>query len=155
MYCSACGSAMPVNLSYCNKCGARVSTANNDSIAKPSQTYPESLVWAIVAVFVCGLGAIIGLMAVMKNVVGFETHLILAVTFFSFLLMLAVEGLFITLLFKNKTHATDSIDIAALKEHKTKELAEGQPPALHEPLSSVTEGTTRAFEPIYRRDAKL
>lgn len=154
MYCSACGSAIPANLSYCNKCGARVGATNNDSI-KPSSTYPESLVWAIVAVFVCGLGAIIGMMAVMKNVVGFQTHLILAITMISFLLILAVEGLFITLLFKNKMPATDSIDGHRLKEHQTKELAEGERPALHEPLSSVTEGTTRAFEPIYRRDAKL
>ena len=154
MYCSACGSAVPPNLSYCNRCGARVG-ASNDSSGRPSQTYPESLIWAIVAVFVCGLGATIGLMAVMKNVVGFETHLILAVTMISFFLTVAVEVLFITLLFKNKMHASDSIDGPRLKEHQTKELAEGERPALHEPLSSVTEGTTRAFEPIYRRDAKL
>jgi anaerobic C4-dicarboxylate transporter len=155
MYCSACGSAIPANLSYCNKCGARIGTANNDSIAKPSQTYPESLIWAIVAVFVCGLGAIIGMMAVMKNVVGFETHLILAITMISLLLTVAVEGLFITLLFKSKLPATDSIQTPRLKEHQTKELAQGERLGLPEPLSSVTEETTRAFEPIYRRDAKL
>ena len=155
MYCSACGSAIPTNLSYCNRCGARVGTANDDSIAKPSSTYPESLVWAIVAVFVCGLGAVIGLMAVMKKVVGFDAGIILAITYISLFMTLAVVGVFIAMLLKNRIRTNESIDHAELKEHQTKELAEGQMPALQEPLSSVTDDTTRAFEPIYRRDAKL
>jgi len=89
-----------------------------------------------------------GLMAVMKEVVGFDTNLILAVTYICLFMMLVLEGVFIAMLLKTRMRVKNSIDDAKLKEHQTKELTEGQPPALQEPLSSVTEGTTRAFEPI-------
>ena len=154
MYCSACGSAIPPELSYCNRCGARVGGSKDDSIAKTTSTYPESLVWAIVAVFVCGLGAIIGMMAVMKKVVGFDAGIILAITYISLFMTLAVVGVFVAMLLKTRMHAKESIDNAELKEHQTKELTEGHT-VFQEPLSSVTEDPTRAFEPIYRRDAKL
>jgi uncharacterized paraquat-inducible protein A len=150
MYCSSCGATVAQGVSYCNRCGAKIIGATDESSNKPSELFPESLVWAIVSVFIVGLGAIIGLMAVMKEVVGFNLSIILAVTVVSFLLMLAVEGVLIWLLLNRKKGAREAGDTERLKEQTTKELGAAQPRALPEPVPSVTEHATRAFEPSYR-----
>src|SRR5262245_13595259 len=122
MYCSSCGSAVPPNLTYCNKCGAKVARA--DTITKPSDLIPESLVFAMVAVFILGVGVTIGLMAVMKQAVGFDWPLILAVTMVCFMLIMALEAVIISLIFKSVRFARELVESgpARLKEQTTKEL---------------------------------
>jgi hypothetical protein len=125
-----------------------LSGAKGEDITKPAELFPESLVWAIVTVFVAGLGATIGLMAVMKQVLDFK-GVIIAFTLLSFLLMLVVEGVFIWMLLGRKRGAKEVGDTARLKEHAMKELGAAQALGLPEPAPSVTEHTTREFEPIY------
>ena len=77
MYCSSCGAAVAPALSYCNRCGAKmggVTASQTDSVALLSL---DSLVWAIVGVYVFGLGAIMGLLAVMKQVLAFDVGILL------------------------------------------------------------------------------
>jgi hypothetical protein len=62
--------------------------------------------------------------------------------------MLLVEGVFIWQLLRGKRGAEERGDIALSKEQATKELDAAQARVLPEPASSVTEHTTRAFEPI-------
>ena len=140
MYCSSCGSAVPQNLSFCNRCGAKV-----DAINKPAELSPNSLLNAIVAVFVLGLGAIVGLMALMKG-----DPIILAAAMLSFLLMLVIEGVLIGLLLKGRKGAKEAGGTERLKEQTTRELEGAQARLLPEPVASVTEQTTRTLEPIYR-----
>jgi methyl coenzyme M reductase gamma subunit len=64
--------------------------------------------------------------------------------------MLLVEGVFIWQLLRRKRGAEETGDTALSKEQATKELDAAQPRVLPEPVPSVTEHTTRAFEPIYR-----
>ena len=144
MYCSSCGSAVAQNLSYCNRCGAKVSTVKGEAGIKSSEVKPESLVASIVALFIFGLGAIAVLVGVLKQVAGFDPHILLAVTMFSFALMLVVEGVLIGLLLKGKRGDTER-----LKAQTTKELGEAHAQPLIEAVPSVTEHTTRAFERIY------
>ena len=148
MYCSACGSAITPHLTYCNRCGARV----NGRTEPPARVadFPESLVAAMVALFVFGLGVIIGLMAVMKNVVHFEFGVILALTFFTMTLLIILEAVFIYLLFSARRSARQRSLHEDLTQNTTRELRESHTPLLSEPMPSVTEQTTRAFEPIYR-----
>jgi hypothetical protein len=148
MYCSSCGAAIAQDLSYCNRCGAKVSGGKADGAHKPAEMVPDSLVNAITAVFVVGLGAIIGLMAVMKKVIGFENDVIFAITVFCLVLMLGIEGVLIKLLLDRKRGVKEVGTTGRLKERTTKELGEAQGRALPEPVPSVTEHTTRAFEPI-------
>src|SRR5215211_2498167 len=105
MYCSTCGGAVAHGLSYCNYCGTKLGGANDDNVIKSSEAKPELLVSALVAVFVLGLGAIAVLIGVLKAVAGFDLSLLLAVTIFSFLLMLLVEGVLIGLLLSGKRRA--------------------------------------------------
>ncbi len=150
MYCSSCGVVVAEGLSYCNQCGAKLSGAKNVGIAKVAKAQPESLVWAVVAIFVVGLGSIMGLMGILK--VQFNAGLGI-VTIFSLiilLLMLVVEGVFISLLFGSKSESNDGKSaMELLRKQTTRELEAAQPHALSEPVASVTEHTTRAFEPIY------
>jgi predicted amidophosphoribosyltransferase len=149
MYCSSCGGAVPAGLSYCNYCGEKLSGAKSVSIIKSPEVKPEMLVAAMVFTFVFGLGAITVLMGVMKAVLRFELGPIFAFTLLSFLIMLLVEGVIVRLLFRRKRGAEDAGDIVQLKGQATKELDVAQARVLPEPLPSVTEHTTRAFDPIY------
>lgn len=149
MYCSSCGGTVAQGVSYCNLCGAKLNKAKDESVAKPAELFPESLVWAIVVVFTVGLGVTIGLMAVMKDLLNFGQGLIIGFTLLSFLLTIVVEGVLIWMLLESKRNAQKSGVPAPLKEQTTRELDTAQALSLPEPVPSVTEHTTRTFEPIY------
>jgi uncharacterized membrane protein len=148
MYCSACGVVVTHGLTYCNHCGAKVSGEKDDRAIKSSAVKPESLVWGMVAVLVFGFTGIVFLMMAMK-MVGLNEGQILAFTILSFLIMLLVEGVFIWQLSHRTRGAAKTGDAALSNEQARKELEAAQARALPEGLPSVTEHTTRTFEPIY------
>ena len=148
MYCPSCGAAVAQGLSYCNYCGAKLSGAKGDSLIKSSEVKPGSLVWGMVAVLVFGFVAITFLMMAMK-MVGLNVGQILAFTILSFLIMLLVEGVIIWQLLRRKRGAEETGDTALSKEQATKELDVAKARVLPEAMPSVTEHTTRSFEPIY------
>jgi uncharacterized paraquat-inducible protein A len=151
MYCSSCGAAVARGMSYCNLCGAKLNDAQSESTNKPAESFPESLVWAIVSVFVVGLGVTIGLMALMKDLLNFSQGLIVTFTVLSFALMFAVEGVLIWLLFERLRSAKKASGTSQLKEQTTRELDSPDVRALPEPVPGVTEQTTRPFEPLYNK----
>lgn len=140
MYCSSCGTAVMPGLSYCNHCGAKLRGATDNSIAKSSEPRPEMLVVAMVFSLVGGLGAIIGLMMALKMVFPERENsgLIIFFTLISFLIMLAVEGVFVWMLLSRKKNDKEA----------AKELNEAKALVLPEPALSVTEHTTRALDPV-------
>lgn len=147
MYCSSCGLAVAKGLSYCNHCGAKLST-NSTNDTESAELKPGLLVSAMVVTFVLGLIAITMLIGVMKSVLDLNAGQILAFTLLSFLTMLSLEGVFLKLLFRRPGGA-EARDDMRLKGHATKELDAANARALPEPVPSVTENTTRAFDPIY------
>lgn len=149
MYCSSCATVVAQGSSYCKNCGAKLSGTKGESVAKPTELFPDSLIWAIVAVFVVGLGCIIGLMAVMKEELNMNDGMIAAVVLMSFVLLFMIEAVFIWLLVNRKRAAKEVSNIERPKEQTTKELDPSKARALPEPVPSVTEHTTRTFEPIY------
>ena len=151
MYCSSCGVAVAQGLSYCNYCGAKLNGAEGES---SSLVKPELLVSAMVGLFILGLVAIAVLVGVLKSVAGFDFPILIAVTFFSFILMLLIEGFLIGLLLKGKKRSKETGAIDGLKQHTTRELGEVKTRALAEPASSVTDHTTRTLEPAIARDSR-
>ena len=149
MYCSSCGVAVTPGLSYCNYCGEKLSGAKPGSVIKSPEVKPESLVGAMVFTFVFGLGAITVLMGVMKAVLRLEAGVVLAFALVSFLIMLSLEAVFIRLLLRRKRGAEEAGDTVRLKGQATRELDAGQARGLPEHMPSVTEHTTRAFDPTY------
>lgn len=149
MYCSSCGAAMAQNLSYCNRCGAKAGGAQAGGAGRQSsELSPNALLSAIAAVFVFGLAAIVGLMALMKEGVGFNP-VILVAAMLSFVLIIAVESLLVWLLLSGRRGGGRAGAAARLNEHATAALGEAPARSLPEPTSSVTEHTTRAFDPAY------
>lgn len=150
MYCPSCGASVAQELSYCNYCGAKLNGGKSDSLIKTTELRAESLIIsAMVGLFILGLVAIAVLVGVLKAVAGFDLSLLLAVTTFSFLLMLMVEGVLIVRLLKGRRETKGAGHTERLNEQKTRELGEAQARVLPEPVPSVTEHTTRAFDPIY------
>jgi hypothetical protein len=96
----------------------------------------------MVFTFIFGLLAIAVLLGVMKSALGLELGQILGFAVLSFLIMVLLEGVFLLLIFRrNRGEERATPELAA--RPTTKELA-----APREPVSSVTDHTTRAFEPI-------
>ena len=151
MYCSSCGAAVVPGLSYCNHCGARLSGGKADVTARQAELFPDSLIWAIVSVFVVGMGTTIGLMAMLKQLLDLGQGLIIAFGLLGFALMIAVESVFIYLLLsRRRTSAKEAIEDERTAGRATKELdAAREARTLPEPVPSVTEQTTRTFEPAY------
>lgn len=144
MYCSSCGVAGPQGLTYCKNCGAKLN--RSDSGNESSEIKPGGLITMMVATFVMGTFVIAMLMGVMKVIVQFDVGLIIGFAALSFLVMLTLEGIFIKLLFSRKRgdYEPSQQDNPAT----TKEL-EAQSRLPIEAVPSVTEHTTRAFDPVY------
>jgi hypothetical protein len=148
MFCSSCGAVTAQGLSYCNHCGAKLSADKKNNAIKSAEVKPEALVWGMVAVMVFGFAATMFLMLAMK-MVGFNVGQILAFTILSFLIMLSVEGVFMWQFLHRKRGPEAAGEPALANGQTTKELYEAQARALPEHMPSVTEHTTRAFDPIY------
>ena len=93
----------------------------------------------------------IGLLAVLKEVVGFNLGLIAAVMLLGFGLMVALESVLVYLLLSGRKAASteESYELREAKEARPLGLNEAQQGVLLEHPASVTEHTTRTFEPIY------
>ena len=143
MYCSTCGSAVSPGLAYCNRCGAEL--ANQPNPTKLSATSMESLVWAIAAVTIVGMGSVIGLMAVMKEVLHFSDALITIFSLLFLAIFMGVDVVFIRLL-HSKFGVRKLSSPTAKNELRTKDLDEPKVLVLSEPPPSVAEHTTRTLE---------
>lgn len=97
-----------------------------------------------------GLGAVIVLM-MMKEVVHSNEGLINGFAFMTFLAFLLIDVLFAWLLLRSKKSTGENVDIIQLKETIRAELQAAQTSGLAEPVSSVTDHTTRTLEPVESR----
>ena len=146
MYCSTCGVAVAQGLSYCNYCGAKLGSKEDEDTRLP-KVRPELLVSAIAGLFIFGLMAMIMLMGVMRVILGLTVESVLAISLFPFLLLLFLEGMFIRLLFRGKGKSDSAQTLPAVGT--TRELDAAHARSLTEHRPSVTEHTTRAFQPIH------
>lgn len=144
MFCSACGVAVTQGLTYCKNCGTKVSREDE---RRPAEPKPENIIVMMVATFVMGLCAIGALMVVLKAI-QFDFGPLMAITMLSFLVMLGLEGIFIRLLFRGRQRYEDKDTMLKSAQTTTKQLeAQSQFPL--QPVESVTEHTTRAFDPVF------
>jgi hypothetical protein len=102
----------------------------------------------MVFVFVFGMVAIAALMAVVRRLPDFDFGRVMAVLMMSFLMMFLVEGVFAWLLLRRRSAVKETGSADVLKEQwTTNELDAARARALPDPVPSVTENTTRLFEP--------
>jgi cytoskeletal protein RodZ len=104
-----------------------------------------------VSVTVVGIGAVIGLMAVMSEVVHFNIGLIVAFSLLVFLAFLGVDSVIVWLLLRPSREAREAYFRTQHAELTTNELADSKARVLAEPSFSVTDHTTHTLEPAERK----
>jgi hypothetical protein len=148
MYCPNCGKTVDKKLKYCNGCGERLGTAQDEKGGTPGAMLDqilETLFWFAMG----GLGILIGLVAVLlskdlpPNLVATIVIAYLATIFgVCFFLARQVPKLIDA---KLKTYAEASVSTgpAQLEPVTTAQLDE-----YHEPVMSVTDHTTKTLDKV-------
>src|SRR4029453_14176969 len=121
MYCSSCGTSIAHGLAYCNHCGGKL--IQPQTSLDQTQLFPDSLVWAIVTVFIIGLGAIMGLIALMKAQLKANIGFLMFFSMLSFALMTAIEVVLVWLLISRSRVRKTAGEIDQ-KQKNTSELSE-------------------------------
>ena len=147
MYCSSCGVAVAKGVSFCNYCGERL--ASTETGLEFREVRPGLIVSAMAGVFVLGLPAIVFLIF-MLNAVRLDPQQSMAFAWVSLLLLIALEVVFLMLLLRQRSRKDETGQSDQFKGSQTNELEINHPAALAEPLASVTEHTTRAFDSVPR-----
>ena len=147
MYCSSCGVAVAKGVSFCNYCGAKL--PSSDTELEFREVRPGLLVSAMAGIFVLGLPGIVFLMFMM-NAVHLDPQQTMAFAWMSLLLLVALELVFLFLLLRRRPRRDETGERDHFKGSETNELEMKHPGMLAEPVASVTEHTTRAFDPIPR-----
>ena len=149
MFCQSCGTALTKGLTYCSRCGARVaSPAQNDNLAQVVCV----LAFFSTVVALGGLGLIYFLVRQLL-LLGFEQSRIVVVTFFCLLAVVGLAALLITHMSRALNvflhpAAGQGTEAADTPEPAGRQTAQIEAP--REPASSVTDHTTRTFDPVYQ-----
>ncbi len=156
MYCHACGSALSRQTKYCPRCGAKLDreeTAATKTDAERFDEYSEGLFW----ITIFGLGFIFGGAIVLK-IFEFSRGVIIAYLVLSSAAFLINFGLNLreALRLSRSLKKAESDTLTA--QHDTNKIlpAGGAMPSElpQSSATSVTEDTTRSFDPIPREITK-
>ena len=148
MYCSTCGVALAKGLSFCNYCGARL--PSTETSLEFREVRPQLLVSAMAGVFVLGLPGITFLIFMLNAALRLDSGQVMAFAWTSLLLLVALEAIFVLLLLRRKPLKDEPRHDHEFRGPQTNELEAKRAGVLSEPAPSVTEHTTRAFDPIPR-----
>lgn len=149
MYCSSCGAVVIQGLSYCNRCGANLKPPESSPHSKP-----VGLAWLIafgIAMMGTPIGGVTLIATFIKELldrgIPFKEVLLLAMVMLAMIFGAAV--LLARLLSPLVKAYLKSVEPAESKKAELSGHSPAQLEAAREPVSSVTENTTRAFEPVY------
>jgi len=155
MYCPSCGTEYTIELKYCNRCGANLST---EVAAQPEPvvvnlTKPTLIIGAVMTLLTLGgFGMVIGGAIELARNVQLGGDPVIGMVVMGMLTILTTDIFLVRQLSKIINAALSSSTqvprkrINALANHPMAQLP--QPPTSRlQGVSSVTEGTTRFFEP--------
>jgi hypothetical protein len=150
MYCPSCGSEVTSELSYCNRCGVNLKPSNQSGqpVKLVGATWAISM--AVVLVTLGGFGMMFGLvMALISHGVNLSGGGMFLIVL-SLLIILAIASLLVRQLSRVLDLAQFSGNANQSNERKLSEQRVPQIAAPREPVASVTEHTTRIFEPVHQ-----
>lgn len=149
MYCQSCGTALAMEMKYCNRCGAQlVTTKDNDTVKlfeKRMDSEMEGLFW----ITVLGLALILGGMALLKKMQLSES-IILIYMILGFAAVIAYFGLGVWQVRRLKQSSQEATTNLPLEEGHTSELEPAKEWPTLEGGSSITDQTTRGLERVPR-----
>lgn len=146
MYCSACGHEATIDVNYCKRCGNVLSPQTSLQTKPISLTGPS---WAMALMVMVMVGTVFGAvvnMAEMKVSAVALTWMVIA----GLSTIIALVALILRQLSRMTIVNQQKTVVASSKPQITAELYQARPGALPEHMPSVTEHTTRVFEPVYR-----
>ena len=158
MFCPSCGAEYTIELKYCNRCGANLNTdlAMQPQIVPISLTKPAIILGSIVMLITLGgFGMLMGGAIELSRTARLDPDNISAIIVVGMLTLLTMDIFLIRLLTKI---INASLSSSTLKQPRPLN-APAHPPSMQLPqpatsrlqgAPSVTEGTTRFFEPAYR-----
>ena len=146
MYCQSCGIAIDPAMRFCHRCGSSVLTSAEAADIKKSfkrlDDYLDGLFW----ITAFGIGLTAGGMVLLKKT-GFSENFILAFVILSstaFLINFVINLWIVFGIVKQ------SKKVLSQSQAHTRELEPTKsPPALHP--ASITDNTTRSFEPVFNK----
>jgi hypothetical protein len=144
MYCANCGTPLTQGLSYCNRCGANLKERPEVSTGALS-----AFLTAITLIGTIGLGVMFGGALVLRRGALLSQELIGVFMLFTFLITSMVEIMLVRNLSK-LTSANEKKNYFPAPQPVPQDLRLTQGMPLGEPVSSVTENTTRTLEYIRR-----
>ena len=140
MYCASCGTPLTQGLSYCNRCGANLREHKETSTGAIM-----AFLAAITLIGLAGLGIMLGGALVLKNEAGFKSEIIGVFMLFTFLIVAMTEFMLVRNLSK-LTGSNEQPKHLPAPHVAPPDLRLPQGTPLGEPVSSVTDNTTRTLE---------
>jgi hypothetical protein len=161
MYCATCGTPVAAGLSFCNRCGTNL---KKEPVGSRDNSTVNSLVSAIVLVGIFGLGIMCGGAIALKKGAELQEP---AVVFFM-ILSFAIVGFVELFLVRQLSRVLDASrrqeDLDQLPQQQqplfqpalvpASEIRAAQLRTMPEPVTSVTENTTRTLEHSFRPSLK-
>ena len=147
MYCSACASPVTAGLKFCNRGGANL----NKDQEVPGSSLGAGLIWAVVVIALFGLGITFGGAIALKNGGGLHDDIVGLFMLFSFVII----GLAELFLLRQLSRVLGANNQSQRVENTPPlfQPAQSAPPRelravrdTAEPITSVTENTTRTLE---------
>src|SRR4030095_13763058 len=140
MYCHTCGGRLEQSLSYCNHCGANLSTLKVQDQAETAGMAIDTLLWVIVGTTITLLGMALGALVLMNNN-AINERLGMAFVILTFLARVVSDGVLVWRLLHLNRGAEE---IRAAPKPNDLSIEESNPlteRALQEPLEPVSSVT--------------
>jgi hypothetical protein len=158
MYCSSCGVEVTKELNYCNRCGANLNAAS--SLATQVYSPPVKLTGPIAALGATVILSLIVIFAAADKLSerGIHPTALAWIIIISMAMVFGIVGhitrLMATLLKNSSKGAEEQRPAQLRKPQPNEQLPAAQTGPMNAPISSVTDHTTRTFEPAYRERRK-
>jgi hypothetical protein len=147
MYCASCGTPLTQGLSYCNRCGTSLREKQGTNTGAIS-----AFLTAITLIGVGGLGLMFAGALVLRRGAGLSQELIGFFMLFTFLIISMIELMLVRNLSKLMGSKEEKKNHFPAPQPVSNDLRLPQATPFGEPVSSVTENTTRTLEYL-RRDS--
>ena len=152
MYCPNCGDQTTQGLKYCKRCGAGLSGSPMPIESKSSF---GKMMGMLLPVAVVSIGGFIALFTTVYNLgerTGFDTRALIAIMAFGGATVVCVIGLLVWLLLRLTTGYQPGFQQEKTERPFARDYAPQQLPPSSTGMPSVTENTTRNFDPAVYRD---
>jgi hypothetical protein len=147
MYCSACATPVAPGLSYCNRCGMSLKTRSESKTGAIA-----AFLTAITLIGIAGMGIMLGGTLALKKEANLGADELGLFMVFTFCIVVLVE-IFLVRQLSRFSSGDKKKDVTPQYPVMPYELPAAQPRTLAEPISSVTENTTRTLD--YSRNEPL